>query len=127
MKRVWLILACCLLFGLLIASSSYAQLINYGRRNRFVGNRNASENEEDLPAWALELPKVKTREERRYDINRDGKLQSAEVKVFLRDVIERVEKRSYVNVTSDILRGYDMNKDGVINTYELDKIKEHVQ
>ncbi len=103
-----------------------AQLINYGRRNQIVdGNPEpAKVNDETIPKWAKELPKVVNSSERRYDINRDGLLQSAEVKVMLRDVMEAVETKGSVAVYSDILKDYDKNKDRYITPAELDKIRE---
>jgi len=126
MKRTWIVLVCLLSLIVLFEPVS-AQLINYGRRNRFIRMTGADQTEESLPSWAKELPEPKNAEERRYDINRDGKLQSAEVKVYLRDVLERVERRGYVSVTTDVLREYDKNKDGMINMSEIDLIKEHVK
>ena len=126
MKRAWPVLVVVFVFVSLFESAS-AQLINYGRRSRFIRTTDVNQSEESLPSWAKELPEPKSAEERRYDINRDGKLQSAEVKIYLRGVLERVESRGYVSVTTDVLREYDKNKDGVINMTEIDLIKEHVK
>lgn len=126
MKRAWFCLVSFLLLVVLYDLGS-AQFINYGRRNRFLRLTNPEATEDSIPSWAKEAPKPQNAEERRFDINRDDMLQSAEIKVYLRRIVERVEKRGYVSVTSDLLREYDKNKDGVINSYEIDLIKEHVK
>ena len=106
-----------------------AQLINYGRRGQYINGSTDSPKADDkmVPQWAKEIPKVTNNSERRYDINRDGLLQSAEVKVMLRDVIETVEDRGSVVVYSDILKEYDKNKDRYITAVELDKIRQDAQ
>jgi len=115
------------LIGMTVVSG-HAQLINYGRRSKFLRSTNPNMSDEDaIPQWAKELPEPQNAEEESFDINRDGKLQSAEVKVYLRGIMKRVEARSYVNVTTDILREYDKNKDGVINVSELALMREHVK
>lgn len=128
MNRTCMILvaACiCLLIGV---SSAQAGLINYDRRNRMLkeSTGNPVAPEESLPLWMQKLPPVNNRTERRYDINRDGYLQTAEVKIMLRDVIETVEEKGGAEVISDILKEYDKNRDGVINRYELAEIKRDV-
>ncbi len=125
MKRVWLVTVSFLLL-LFAFSLSSAQLINYGRRSKFLGEKESAPDSK-LPSWVKELPEPQNEDEKRYDTNRDGKLQSAEVKVYLRDIIERVESQSYISVTTDLLREYDKNKDGVINKNELELMKEHVR
>lgn len=79
-----------------------------------------------VPAWVKQSPRVTTADERRYDINRDGLLQTAEVKIYLRDVIDGVVQKGGFTVNSDILKEYDKNKDGVINSYELADIRKDV-
>jgi hypothetical protein len=113
----------------IMVQAASAQLINYGRRNQFINGSTDSPKSDDMtvPQWAKETPKVTNNSERRYDINRDGLLQSAEVKVMLRDVIETVEDRGSVVVYSDILKEYDKNKDRYITAAELDKIRQDAQ
>ena len=123
MKRMFLLIFSFLLISV-FSSQAFSQLINYGRRNRFIGTSTPADS---LPSWAKDLPKPQNDEERRYDINGDGLLQSAEIKVYLRAIIERVEGRGYVNVTTDLLREYDKNKDGIINENELVLMKEHIK
>ncbi len=125
MKKMPRIVFLVAMFAMLGTQVVSAQLINYGRRAGSPAPRNV--NDETAPKWAKELPKVVNSSERRYDINRDGLLQSAEVKVMLRDVIETVEERGSVIVYSDILKDYDANKDRYITPAELDKIREDVK
>lgn len=109
-------------------SQTDAQLINYGRRNKFLRATNPDMTEEEsIPQWARELVEPQSTEERRFDTNRDGRLQSAEVKVYLRGIIEQVEDRGYVSAVTDLLREYDRNRDGMINASELERMKEHVK
>jgi hypothetical protein len=126
MKRTWFALSSFLVI-LILSDIVNAQLINYGRKNTFLRPTNSEETEESIPSWAKELPQPQNTEERRYDTNRDGQLQSAEVKVYLRDIIVRVEARGYISVTTDLLREYDKNKDGAINKNEIELMKEHVK
>ncbi len=77
------------------------------------------------PRWRLQAPDATGAVERRYDINRDGILQTAETKIFLRDVIDVIEAKGGYTINSDILKEYDKNKDGVISKIELPEIKSH--
>ena len=72
-------------------------------------------------------PQVKTDNERTYDVNRDGKLQPAEVKIYLRGIIEIVEKKGGFTVNSDILKEYDKNKDGLISRIEVQDLKRDTE
>ncbi len=81
---------------------------------------------ESYPQWVITEPTVKDPVERLYDINRDSKLQTAEVKTFLRDVLEEIESKNGYLVDSDILKEYDKNKDGIISKYESDDIRKQV-
>lgn len=76
------------------------------------------------PQWKQNLPKVVTREEKRYDVNHDGYLQSAEVRVFLRDVAEEAQASGAVKIDSDILKEYDSNMNGEIDPQEAQKVIE---
>ena len=76
------------------------------------------------PQWKQNLPKAVTREEKRYDVNHDGYLQSAEVRVFLRDVAEEAQASGIVKIESDILKEYDSNMNGEIDPQEAQKIVE---
>ena len=78
------------------------------------------------PAWQKDWPEVKNQDEDRYDINRDGKLQTAEVKIYLRDVIKEVMDKGGFRVNSNVLKAYDKNRDGVISKYELEQIRQDV-
>ncbi|MFP4472777.1 MAG: hypothetical protein ACLFPX_02760 [Candidatus Omnitrophota bacterium] len=123
--RGMILAAVCLLFSVQIVS---AQLINYGRRNKYLkGRSDVEEGEETLPEWVRELPRVINDLERRYDVNRDGLLQTAEVKVFLRDVIDEVSRRNRIEIETDILKEYDKNNDRMIELFELERIRKDVQ
>lgn len=119
------LLACLLILTLVIVYASSAQLINYDRlRRRLKLKGEPAPAESDLPRWKLKLPLVTTRLERRYDINRDGKLQTAEVKIYLRDTIETIEEKGGILINSDILLEYDKNNDGVISLKEIEKLRK---
>ena len=62
-----------------------------------------------------------------YDSNRDGKLQTAEVKIMLRDFIDVVYEKNGAMYKSPILKEYDKNKDGLINKYEAEVIDAQVR
>ncbi len=75
--------------------------------------------------WAKELPKVTSKKEKYYDINRDEILQTSETKIFLRDVVKEVTDKSNYNVSESILlKAYDKNKDGIISNLEIEEIKK---
>ncbi len=82
-----------------------------------------------LPFWKVSpLPTVTGKIERRYDINRDKILQPFETTIFLRDVIDEVEEKTFYSVEdSKIISKYDKNKDGIINKFEAEDIKKDVQ
>lgn len=82
-----------------------------------------------VPFWKANPPKVAGEVEKRYDINRDRILQSAEVKTLLRDVIEEVDvNKSYLYNVADsaVLKEYDKNKDGIIDNIEVKVIESDV-
>jgi len=110
----------------------FAGLVDWERRNRYLKDRQEesgseiSLGEEALPKWMKQEPRVRTREEKRYDTNRDRRFQPAESKVYLRRVIQRVEKDGSVSARSELLKEYDINKDGVITLVESKEIKDDV-
>lgn len=113
------------------ADIAQAGLINYERRKSRSGEgapstQRAAPAQPSGPSWTRESPRVRTSEERRYDINRDGLLQTAEVKIFLRDIIDIITQRGGYTVNSDILREYDKNRDGVISSTELPQLSSDV-
>ena len=126
----------------LVAEVSHAQLINYKRReNREnkggaaaagggYGAKKTAEPaaaEPAVPSWMQSAPKVTVKEEEKYDVNRDGILQTSEAKILLRDVIDMVDAKGGAVVASPIAKLYDKNRDGVINRYEVADIKTDVQ
>ena len=110
-----------------------AGLIDYERLNKIKAQKAAQQAKEQKPAedlrpkWMIAEPVVKTEMERRYDINRDGKLQLAEVKIYLRDTLDVINEKGGITINSEILKEYDKNKDGVISKYESTKIKDLVR
>lgn len=108
------------------------QMINYDRlerkktipEKRSLRKKEKKEDQADLPGWMKETPKVTNVVERRYDSNRDLKLQTFEVKILLRDVLDVVEDKGGYTVNSDILKEYDVNKDGLITRTEAVKLKK---
>jgi len=139
MKRI-IVVALAVFFTLAIAQYSQAGLINYDRRLKREGiavpaaaakpevksktakSAPAQELVVQGPDWMLTVPIAKSAAEKGYDINGDGKLQAAEVKIYLRDVVDEVNSSGVKTVDSGILKGYDRNQDGVINATEAAKI-----
>ena len=143
-KRFFLVLIFGLVF-VLVSQQVHAQLINYSRRDKNQQSQSTSILVPVIPITTTETkseaivtglivaetengdaPRVKTRQEKRYDLNRDGKLQENEIIAFLKDVITRVETRGLFEFTTNILRPYDLEGDRVIRQYELEKIKQRV-
>ncbi len=131
MKKIFSLSVVCAL-ALIFCFDSFAGLIDWERRNRFLKERQQNSGsekamtEDDLPLWMREEPIIKTRAEKRYDVNRDGKFQPAESKVYLRRVIKTVEKGGKIVSRSDILEEYDTNGDGVISLVEVKEVREDV-
>lgn len=116
--------------ALLITQSVSAQMINYkrlrGETSAPVGSA-ASAEESGAPQWIRNAPRAVTSTERRYDFNRDGRLQAGEAISFLRLVIQEVERRGGYEIDSDFLREYDRNRDGYINRYEVEAVKRDIR
>jgi len=112
---------------------TYGGLVDYKRRKTGTGGAAAPTAPrattppapDSTPFWAKQSPRAEAAIEKKYDTNRDGLLQTAEVKIFLRDIIDIVTQKGGYTVDSAILKAYDKNKDGVINSYELTEIKNH--
>ncbi|MDD3375622.1 MAG: hypothetical protein PHY73_07885 [Candidatus Omnitrophica bacterium] len=132
MKRKFFILLMLCVFVFAFCLDSFAGLIDWERRNRYLKERQQESGaevtvgEEALPKWMKQEPRVTTREEKRYDSNRDGRFQPAESKVYLRRIVQIVDRGGKVIAQSEILKEYDKNKDGVITSFELKEIKEDV-
>ena len=108
------------LFSAFCAQIVAAQLIDYSRRNKTQAAP-AARPAAVMPATttaSTSTAKALTRQERRYDLNGDGVLQSDEMTMFLKDVVDGVEKDGRYVVNSDILKQYDSNDDGYISKYE---------
>lgn len=135
MKRKFLpgIFLLALLSLSLYIGTAFSGLIDYERLNRIKAQRQGQNlpgkdgKEKDLPKWMKVEPKVSSKVERAYDVNRDGKLQTAEVKIFLREVLADIDEKGGYTVDSDILKEYDKNRDGVISRYEADELGTFVR
>lgn len=122
---------------LIVASHSFAQLINYDRLNKAraqkglapipVPGKTTDVSQPPEPFWAKGDTKVTTKEEQAYDVNNDGKLQKAEVKIFLRDNLDEIDKKGGVTVSSPILKAYDKSGDGIVSRLEAEKIRQEVR
>ena len=138
MKRIIAFVLWVGVFVFLTSQLSFAQLINHQRRA--AGGYKAPAPAE--PAPAAETPAVKKNNtiaanttpdfkvtnqvEELYDINKDGDLQSDEVKSFLKDVSAAVEKKGNFTVSSEVLKQYDKNNDGMISRNELSDIETYI-
>ncbi|OGX08184.1 MAG: hypothetical protein A2Z88_03325 [Omnitrophica WOR_2 bacterium GWA2_47_8] len=118
-----------------IAETCHAGLINYQRRNRRGGapapaggkaSPAAAPVQKTMAKWMQILPSVTNQNEQRYDVNNDGKLQTAEVKTYLRDVLNVIDSKGGFTVNSEILKEYDKNKDGLVTREEARLLREHV-
>lgn len=115
----------------------FAQLVDWERYNKYQKQREESHkqsaqqmkqvatskiNQKTSSVWKTKDIKVISDEDRRYDVNRDGFLQSSESKVYLKRVVDEAERKGKVVYRSDLLKEYDVNKDGFISQEEASKI-----
>lgn len=121
-----------------LATKSLAGLVDWDARNRYLkaqaeaakSSPQDAKVSTDLPRWMQVEPTVKTQDEQKFDVNKDGLFQPAETKVYLRTVYQDVQDGSGQNVTgkdvqnSEVLKEYDMNKDGMITKSEAEKMKK---
>ena len=122
-----------------VVGNSFAGLIDYNRLQKQgkalpTGGRAKAKaaaptapTQDTRPGWMKTEPKVTSKVEQPYDSNNDGKLQTAEVKIFLRDVLDQINEKGGYTINSDILKEYDKNKDGVISRYEAQDITNTVR
>ncbi len=118
-------------------SLAQAGLINHERRNRNAGGAAANTGTGKpapapkaaaaMPSWKTIPPVAASKVEQRYDTNRDGKLQTAEMKILLRDVVDNVEAKGSYTVNAAAVKIYDKNSDGIISRNEIDDIKRDTQ
>ena len=135
MNKKFFMLSVALIMTITFCSLAHAGLINYKRRGTGGAaptgggyNRPAPQAAAPAtgPSWKRQSPRAETADEKKYDINRDGLLQTAEIKIYLRDVIDGIAQKGGYTVDSNILKEYDKNKDGVISAYELPEIRNDV-
>ncbi len=108
------------------ANVCLAQLVNYERRAKRQQIK-AFAATGSVPAWVMNAPKVSSPDEKRYDVNNDGKLQTFEIKTFLRDTLDIVDQKGGVTINSDILKEYDKNHDGFISREEAKVVRQQVR
>jgi hypothetical protein len=142
MRKIIMVLSLLTVAGLIFMDFANAGLINYDRLKKRGsgggggGYRRAAQPAQPAaapaqpvaprPSWTIQSPKVSNDVERKYDTNRDGVLQVAEVKIFLRDVLDVINAKGGYTINSDILKGYDRNKDGIISREEMSEIRNNV-
>ncbi len=80
-----------------------------------------------VPPSAATGHKVVSASERKFDLNKDGILQPAEVNGFLQEVSRIVDGSGGYTVDSDLLKPFDVNKDGLISRYEVKAIKDTIR
>ena len=132
MRKTFVLLMALVMLTVVFAQAGQAQLINYNRRQKKPPAAQAASPAastyatpvaaKKMPLWMTKEPKVANRYERLYDIDRSGTLSAAEAKELLGDVISDVNRRGQVRISSNILKEYDINKDGKISTYEVSRI-----
>ena len=139
MQRKNLQLCCSVsVFYFAVTSLCFAGLIDYDRLRRIQERRRLSAiasqeqvqkkaEDDTVPEWMIEEPKVTNKIEDAYDVNRDGKLQSAEVKILLRDVLDQVKEKGGFTLNMGVLKEYDKNKDGFISRLEAEEIIKDVR
>ena len=131
------------MFGILaivsVAQVSDAQLINQARRAKRLGSttnanppadKASSANaqaEKPLPFWVETPPKVTMKDEEKYDLNKDGILQTSEAKILLREALAVIRDKGGITVNSGILKKYDKNRDNIVNKYESADIEADLQ
>ena len=142
MKRKIIFSLAVLVFIFVTSQLSFAQLINWQRRNPNAPTANrysnppaetpaqadtsASTETTNVPtqeALVKENFKVTNQDEELYDANKDGVLQNEEVQAFLKDVTIAVDKKGSFNVSSNILKEYDKDQDGSISRLEAQDIE----
>jgi len=134
------------LFLMVFATDSYAQLINHNRRAKRLKTNKVSVtiNEtqlamiskkampeitnnihEEIKQNALDV-QVTNRIEKLYDLDGDGKLQESEIKDFYTNVISTIMKKGNFDVSSELLKSYDINDDGKISRYEARELRKNI-
>jgi len=128
MKKTIFIIAVSSFVIFFISDYCFAGLIDYKRRlQQKTGDAPTTAAQPALPAWYTSPPLTKNKIEQKYDTNRDGKLQTAETTIFLRDVLDIIAEKGGYTIDSDILKPYDKNKDGVISRKEATTLQEQVR
>jgi len=132
MKKTFILLMALVMLTVVFVQAGQAQLINYNRRQKKPPAARAAKPAastyaapapaKKMPLWMTTEPKVSNRYEKLYDTDRNGRLDDREAKELLADVVSDVNRRGQVRISTNILREYDINKDGKISSYEVSRI-----
>ncbi len=122
-----------IVIALVVCAQGFAGLVDWGARDRYLKEQEEAAKEasqslkinQNLPRWMQVEPTVKTDDEQKFDVNRDGVFQPNETKVYLRRAYQEIQDGTGKNVSnSEVLKEYDANKDGIISKLESEKIKK---
>ena len=136
MKKGLNLMAAVIILSLFAVQSAQAQLIDYNRRNRYNNQGQNTTGPATTPRTSAATSQtnssstgfqVQNRFERKYDLNRDGKLEGEELTKLFADVVKEVEDDGRSVVMSDILEKYDANGDGYISRYEATRIVQDMK
>ena len=97
----------------------FAQLINYNRRNKTGAAKPA-------PATAPAAPAVSTAPSMPAAVQEEA-MPSVDTNAVLKEAVAAVNKNGSIKVTSDALKKYDKNKDGMINKAEAKAIEADIR
>ncbi|MFA6379460.1 MAG: hypothetical protein WCX16_06770 [Candidatus Omnitrophota bacterium] len=116
-----------------LCAQSFAGIVDWAARDRYLKEQEQAAQKpaqdpqlsQDLPQWMQVEPVVKADEEKKYDANKDGVFQPVETKVYLRRTYQEIQNGTAKNVsTSELLKQYDKNQDGIVSKLEAEKIKK---
>ena len=71
-----------------------------------------------------EDPMVTNKLEEAHDANQDGKLQKEEITKLLEYTITAIERRGRIRASSELLKQFDTDDDGILSRYEISGIKD---
>ena len=105
-----------------------AQLINYNRRNKngAAANTGYGNTPKPAPVAAPSAPVVSTVPSMPAAMKEEAR-PAMDTNTVLMDAVAAVNKNGYTNVTSDALKKYDKNKDGMISKSEARAIEADIR
>ena len=94
--------------ALAICAQGFAGLVDWGARDRYLKEQEQAAKEssqtlkinQNLPRWMQVEPTVKTDDEQKFDVNRDGVFQPNETKVYLRRAYQEIQDGIAKNVSN---------------------------